>query len=166
MNTNSELLKKIQNDDPELLAEAIKEIKENGDLSIAQMLLENLENIRNSHTMTIITNLLADIKENAFREILINNLQATPQSPIKAELLRIIWESSLDYSHYLPIFLDILQNDDFTTAFEASTVIENMVHNLTTEQRQQLHKFIETFPENKQFLIENIHAEMGCCEND
>ena len=40
MNSNSELLKKIQNGNPELLAEAVKEIKENGNLSIAQMLLD------------------------------------------------------------------------------------------------------------------------------
>ena len=166
MNSNSELLKKIQNGNPELLAEAVKEIKENGNLSIAQMLLENLGNIRDAHTLTTIVNLLADIKENAFREILINALQSASQPSIKTELLRIIWESSLDYSRYLPIFLDILQNDDFTTAFEASTVIENMVYNLTTEQHQQLHEFIETFPGNKQFLVENIHTEMGCCEND
>lgn len=166
METNNEILKKVQSGNPELLAEAVKEIKENGDLSIAQALVETLQDMRDSHTMKTIVNLLADIKENAFREIVINQLQTTSQSAVKVELLRMIWESSLDYSQYLPIFLEILQNDEFSIAFEASTVIENAVHNLTEEQQVQLHEFIETFPEDKQFLIENIHAELGCCEHD
>lgn len=166
METNDDILKKVQSGDPELLAEAVKEIKENGDLSIARILVEELKNIPDPHTMTTVVNLLADIKESSFREIVINQLQATSQPAVKVELLRVIWESSLDYSRYLPVFLDILKNDDFSIAFEASTVIENMVHSLTDEQYEQLHEFIKTFPEDKHFLIENIHAEMGCCEHD
>ena len=161
-----DILQKIQSGEPELMAEAIKEIKENGNLSIAQTLLENLNRIPDAHALSQLVNLLADIKENAFREILIARLQAETKPEVKAELLRIVWESSLDYSSYLPVFLEILKADDFPVAFEASTAIENMVCNLTAEQHRQLHEYIETFPEDKAFLIENIHAEMGCCEQD
>lgn len=165
METN-DILKNIQSGEPERIAEAVREIKENGNLSMAQTLVENLNRIPDAHTVTLVVNLLADIKENAFREILIARLQTETKPEIKAELLRIVWESSLDYSGYLPVFLEILRDDDFTVAFEASTVIENMVCNLTAEQHRQLHEYIETFPEDKAFLIENIHAEMGCCEQD
>ncbi len=161
-----DILQKIQSGEPELMAEAVKEIKENGNLSIAQTLLENLNRIPDAHALSQLVNLLADIKENAFREILIARLQAETKPEVKAELLRIVWESSLDYSSYLPVFLEILKADDFPVAFEASTAIENMVCNLTAEQHRQLHEYIETFPEDKSFLIENIHAEMGCCEQD
>ena len=165
METN-DILKNIQSGEPDRIAEAVKEIKENGNLSMAQTLLENLNRIPDAHTVTLVVDLLADIKENAFREILITRIQAETKPETKAELLRIAWESSLDYSGYLPVFLEILKADDFTVAFEASTVIENMVCNLTAEQHRQLHEYIETFPEDKAFLIENIHAEMGCCEQD
>ena len=161
-----DILQKIQSGEPELMAEAIKEIKENGNLSIAQTLLENLNRIPDAHALSQLVNLLADIKENAFREILIARLPAETKPEVKAELLRSVWESSLDYSSYLPVFLEILKADDFPVAFEASTAIENMVCNLTAEQHRQLHEYIETFPEDKAFLIENIHAEMGCCEQD
>ena len=162
----NEILKKIQSGEPELLTEAVKEIKENGDLSIAQMLLEHLGEIRDPRTMTVLANLLADIKENAFREVLIRQLQSTDQPSVKTELLRIVWESSLDYSVYLPVFLELLQNEDFKVAFEASTVIENMVHQLAPGQHRQLHEFIESFPADKQFLVGNIHAEMDGGGND
>lgn len=51
-------------------------------------------------------------------------------------------------------------NDEFVAAFEASTLIENFVHNLTEEQHRQLHAFFGQIPADKQFLIENIIEEM------
>ena len=60
----------------------------------------------------------------------------------------------------------MILNEEFATAFEASTVIENMLHNLTSEQLETLHQFIEACPTDKRFLVDSIHAEMGCCEND
>jgi len=164
MENNNEILKKIQTGERELLAEAIKEIQENGDLSIAQIILDNLPHIPDIHTRTTLIHLLADIKATAFREILIKQIHRSSDPQIKAELLRIVWESSLDYSAYLPVFEEILQNEEFTVAFEASTVIENMVHHLQPEQQRQLRQFIESFPENKQFLVENLHTETDCCE--
>ena len=166
MEKQQEILQKIQSADPTQIAEAIQEIKENGDLSIAKIILDTLPTIQDLHTRTTLINLLADIKENAFKEVLINQIQTTTDPNTKIELLRIIWESSLNYSEHLSLFLDILQHEDFTIAFEASTVVENILPHLTTEQLHELHQFIEDFPADKQFLITNIHAEMGCCEND
>ena len=166
MENNSEILKKINSGEPELIAAAVQEVKENGDLNIAEALLLHLEQIKEPHLVTIVVNLLADIKENSFREVLIQKIQTTTNPEIKKELLRIVWESALDYSPWIEIFLDLLQQEDFEIAFEASTVIENMVHNLNEEQYQQLHEIIHSFPVDKQFLIENIHEEMNCQEED
>lgn len=166
MENTDDIRKKINSNDPELLAEAIKDIKENGDLNIAETLLSILPTLCEPHTQTTIINLLADIKDNNFRPLLIKNIQATTDSSLKKLLLRIVWESALDYSPYLEVFIHILQNDEFTTAFEASTVIENMVRNLSKQQRNILLQTIETFPAEKKFLIENIHEEMESYEEE
>lgn len=164
MENNSEILTKINSGDEHLITEAVQAIQENGDLNIAEFLLNQLENMKDVHTITIISNILADIKETKFRELLIQKLQNATNTDVKSALLRIVWESSLDYSPHLDIFLHLLQEEDFTVAFEASTVIENMVHNLSDEQFEQLHKLLLHFPEEKSFLIENIHEEMNCKE--
>lgn len=166
MANDNEILSKIQSGDTTLMEEAVKEFKGNGDLKVAQTLLEGMESTKDARILTRIANLLADIKDNAFKEVLVRQFQNATQPEAKAGLLRIIWESSLDYSAYLDLFLKILRQDDFVVALEASTVIENMVHHLTPEQHQQLHRAIDTFPEDKQFLVENIHAEMECCAED
>lgn len=167
MENQQEIIQKIQSEQPELLTSAIQEIKENGDLSMAKLLLETLPAIQDFHTKTMLLHLLADIKENAFKEIVIQQIKATIHTPeVQTDLLRIVWESSLNYSDYLPLFLDIIQNGEFTVAFEASTIIENMLHQLTSEQLHQLNHFIETFSAEKQFLVENIQTEITSCEND
>ena len=164
MENNTEILTKINSGDALLIAEAVQAIQENGDLNIAESLLNQLESIKDSHIITIVSNLLADIKETKFRELLIQRLQNATDTNTKSALLRIVWESSLDYSPYLEIFIHLLQEEDFAVAFEASTVIENMVHNLSDKQFEQLHELIHQFPKEKAFLIENIHEEMNCKE--
>ena len=158
MENNEEILKKISSGDPEAIAEAVDTVKENGDLVIAGKLLDILSQPLAPSTITIIANLLADIKDNQFKDLLIQKLEQTSEGTLKKELLRIVWESSLDYSSY---FLQILQEDDFTVAFEASTVIENLVPHLMPEQRTKLTDILQVFPEDKKFLAENILEELS-----
>ena len=158
MENNEEILKKISSGDPEAIAEAVDTVKENGDLVIAGKLLDILSQPLAPSTITIIANLLADIQ---FKDLLIQKLEQTSEGTLKKELLRIVWESSLDYSSYLDHFLQILQEDDFTVAFEASTVIENLVPHLMPEQRTKLTDILQIFPEDKKFLAENILEELS-----
>ena len=155
MENNEEILKKISSGDPEAIAEAVDTVKENGDLVIAGKLLDILSQPLAPSTITIIANLLADIKDNQFKDLLIQKLEQTSEGTLKKELLRIVWESSLDYSSYLDHFLQILQED------EASTVIENLVPHLMPEQRTKLTDILQIFPEDKKFLAENILEELS-----
>ena len=63
MENNEEILKKISSGDPEAIAEAVDTVKENGDLVIAGKLLDILSQPLAPSTITIIANLLADIKD-------------------------------------------------------------------------------------------------------
>lgn len=166
MENSKEILNKINSGESALIAEAVEEIKENGDLSMAEALLQNLEKLHNARNITTVVDLLADIKKNAFREMLIRKIRDTASPAVRSELLRIIWESSLDYSAYLELFTELLRDADFSVAFEASTVIENMLHRLTDKQRRSLQHTLSDFPEDKQLLIANIRTEMDCCHDD
>lgn len=162
MENKDELLKKINSNDPEAVAGALAEIKENGDLSVITPLLDILAGQPDTHVVSGIVSLLADIRENSFRDTLTERIRHETNPHVKAILLRIAWESSLDYSASLDLFLDILLHDDFMPAFEASTLIENFVHNLNAEQHRRLHALFESgsIPEDKKFLTENIIEEM------
>ena len=47
-------------------------------------------------------------------------------SSIRQELLCTIWNSKLDYSYYLPEFVEIAAEGSFMEALECLTIIENM----------------------------------------
>lgn len=79
MENNEEILKKISSGDPEAIAEAVDTVKENGDLVIAGKLLDILSQPLAPSTITIIANLLADIKDNQFKDLLIQNWNRLPK---------------------------------------------------------------------------------------
>lgn len=153
---NKALLEKISSGDDEQITEALRDFKENGDLQAAGALLDHLRQIKDERLVTTLSNLLADIKDSQFRALLISKLEKAEDERTRSGLLRIIWESALDYSAYLDVFLRLLQDESFLVAFEASTVIENLVHRLSLEQIDRLREAIRHFPEEKEFLVENI----------
>lgn len=166
MEKEGEILRKIHSNDPEQIEEAIQAVKESGDMAIAGAILGQLEQISGSRTMTSVVSLLADIRESGFRDLVIRQLEETGNPATQCQLLRIIWESSLDYSAHLNLFMQILAQAEFAVAFEASTVIESMVGRLDRSQKEELHRFISGFDKDKFFLVENIHEEMHHCEDE
>ena len=88
-------------------------------------------------------------------------INATSESG-KANLLRICWESAIDFSEYLDVFVDMLLNEDFITALEASTVIENLGGKIPEEKIHIAIKRLQAnSDENKNFLLEDtlLHLE-------
>lgn len=160
MENNKEILHKINSNEPQLLAEAVKEIQENGDLSMADALLDILKDTKDFQLTNTLTSLLSDIKDSRFREVLLKKLKAATQASQKGLLLRIVWESSLNYAPDLEVFLTYLQDSDFTVAFEASTAIENMLPNLNHQQLQHLEHVCSNFPADKKILVENILSQL------
>ena len=157
MENKEEILNRLNSEDPELSAEAAEKIKNEGDLTLIPHLFDLLAASNERHTTTEIINLLADIKDSGFIPLLMERIKNTTQPAAKSVLLRICWESSLDFSAYAEDFINILKQDDFSVALEAATALENMEHiehSRKTSLLSQL-KQIRTTDE-KQFLIDNI----------
>ncbi len=161
MENKDAILKNLESENPQIVAETVQDIKRNGDLDMASSLLDAL--VKQGKNVAIVANLLADIKDNDFRSILIAQLEKATDVVEKSNLLRISWESSLDYSAYLAFFLNLVLNEEFLVAMEASTAIENMVHLLNEEQQQYLKDTLTktSLPEEKVFFAENILAELA-----
>lgn len=157
MENKEDILKKINSEDTAIRQEAIEAIHKEGDLTIVPDLFNLLLSGKNHRETTELINLLADIKENAFKELLITQIRTTRDATAKSLLLRICWESSLDYAEYAELFTDILLQDDFIAALEAATILENLTH-WDTAQKQQTQQKLRTAKtsDEKQFLIDNV----------
>ncbi len=157
MENKEEILSRLNSENPELSAEAVEKIKNEGDLTLIPSLFDLLAASSERRTTTEIVNLLADIKDSGFASLLMERIKATTQPTAKSVLLRICWESSLDFSAYAEDFINILKQDDFTVALEAATALENMEHIEHSRKTSLLSRLqqIRTTDE-KQFLIDNI----------
>lgn len=162
MENKQDILKKLGSNDIEQVVEAIERIKTEGDLSIIPELLDILLLCKEPVIITNITSLLSDIKDSGFKTILMEKLIQASNNSEKSNLLRICWESAIDFSEYIDVFLDILLKDDFISALEASTVIENLSDNLPEEKIKGAIEQIKALPadDDKAFLFESVLSRL------
>ncbi|MBC5621976.1 MULTISPECIES: hypothetical protein [Butyricimonas] len=162
MENKQDILKQLADSDMEVVKSAIEQIKQEGDISIASELLDILLRSQDTTVITNITSLLSDVKDSDFKTILMDKLINATSESGKANLLRICWESAIDFSEYLDVFVDMLLNEDFITALEASTVIENLGGKIPEEKIHIAIKRLQAnSDENKNFLLEDtlLHLE-------
>lgn len=156
MENKEDVLKKLNSEEAESRQEALSIIKNEGDMTIVPALLDILTKAKDHRTITELVNLLADVKDNTFRQIVIDRIKTTTASLPKSLLLRLCWESSLDFSAYLVLFAELILREDFIVALEASSAIEN-IHNADEEDRKKAIRLLKqgSSSEEKQFLIDN-----------
>lgn len=157
MENKEELLKRLKENDVEMVREAVEDIKKDGDLSIVSDLLQVLEGAEGHYVKREIITLLADIKDNAFREVLVASIRMSKDPGLKAALLRVCWESALDYSAYALLFAEILIQGSFLEALEAVTVLEELT-GLSDEDRGKVVKLLSESPvsEDKLFFVSDV----------
>ncbi|RPH33730.1 MAG: hypothetical protein EHM93_03590 [Bacteroidales bacterium] len=109
----------------EQIISLIHDFRENGELFIVDPLLELLYSNRNRSVKETILELVGDIKNQDAVEIIAHSVQNHIGDPNTTGLLSACWQSNLDFSNYLPVFIEILCSSDYQASFEAFTVIEN-----------------------------------------
>ena len=98
MENKQDILKQLADSDMEVVKSAIEQIKQEGDISIASELLDILLRSQDTTVITNITSLLSDVKDSDFKTILMDKLINATSESGKANLLRICWESAIDFS--------------------------------------------------------------------
>lgn len=119
MENKQDILKQLSSNDMDVVRGAIEQIKQEGDISIAPELLDILLQSQDPNMITNLTALLSDVKESDFKTVLMDKLINAPDRSGKANLLRICWESAIDFQNTWTVFVDMLLHEDFITALEA-----------------------------------------------
>lgn len=111
----------------------IQEFRENGELFIVEPLIEMLYSSRGQALKNSILEFIRDIKNQVAVIIITKSIQKHISDKYTTDLVSACWQSSLDFSEELHVFFDILCNGDYQTAFEAFTVIENSIGNVSQD---------------------------------
>lgn len=121
---------KILNDlfsgNPEKVIQTINRIKEIGNKDYLPVLFDLLLSNPDASIKNEIEIILGTIKDKNSVPLFIEALQNVKYKPVQKSLLMACWQNGLDYSLFLPVFVDFVIKEEWETAFEAFTVIENM----------------------------------------
>ncbi len=105
---------------------AIETIERKGNKLYLPMLFDLLNSFPEPEIETEIKNLLCTIKDKESVNSYVRAIEDDKYKPIRKLILTACWQNGLDFSTFLPVFIDLIINEDWEIAFEAFTVIDNL----------------------------------------
>ena len=130
----AELKKGIKSEDVNTVLNTVKQIRKKGSTIIIPELISLLHTTSNNEIKKSITNLLDDLKDKKATAYIIEAINKKEYANIAHSLISSCWQSGLDYSNYLNIFVDLTIVSEYLIALEAFTVIENIQENINEEK--------------------------------
>ena len=87
-----------------------------------------------------------DLKDQAASAEVIKEIRKPWKSDTTGMLVSSCWQSGLDYSEYSSDLAKVFLKGDYITAIECLTVIEESVHKLSMDRRDEIIRIIEESP--------------------
>lgn len=157
---NAALRDKLFSPESEIVISAIRLLEEQGNRNYLPILFELLVAHSEKKVRVEILKLLGNIKDKESVEIFTEALKTPKFAPIRKEIATACWQTGMDFSAHLDIFADLVINENWETAFEAFTVIENTEEFPPQEQLKDLKLKVagalKTADEQKQYFLEEI----------
>tara|TARA_B110000046_G_scaffold31992_1_gene34117 strand:+ start:6643 stop:7179 length:537 start_codon:yes stop_codon:yes gene_type:complete len=129
MSENSTVIKEIvshfKSDDAKVVLEAIKKNRKEGNSISFKALLELLKDTDEPTIEAAIIEFLYDLKDEESIPALVNAIENEDYSFYRSFLVATFWQSAIDGSDYLDLFVKTAINGDYMTSLEALTVVEN-----------------------------------------
>jgi hypothetical protein len=108
------------------ISAAISALQVNGDVTVLKPLAEVLCKELDPKNKQEIIEFFSTLNDSSSVDAMIELVKDTQFIGIRSVLLSTLWNSKLDYSYYLPEFVEIACEGDFMEALECLTIIENM----------------------------------------
>ncbi len=157
---DKELLQNLKSDDENKVFIAIKDLRARGNSSYMPELLNLLSNTTHEEIYREITRLLCDIKDTQVIPYLIDGITDDKYVGIRNTLVSACWQSGMNFSNDLDVFVDIFLKEDYLTALEAFSVIEQSIGQLSTQDikgyRKKLIIGLHTIAKDKKPLLEEL----------
>jgi hypothetical protein len=128
------ILEHLKNTDENSVIQALESIQDKGNVDYIPHILMCYQQSQSSDVKKRITNLLNDIKDKKSAPIIVDLIKQSTSDDVTSMLLTSCWSSGIDYSQYLPVFIDLVISRDYMTAFEALTVIDNIEGNFDVDE--------------------------------
>lgn len=109
-----------------VVVSAIESIEKKGNKLYLPMIFDLLNSFPEPEIETEIKNLLGTVKDKEVINSFMRAIEDDRYKQIRKSILTACWQNGLDFSTFLPVFVDLIINEDWEIAFEAFTVIDNL----------------------------------------
>ncbi|BDX36744.1 hypothetical protein CYCD_00990 [Tenuifilaceae bacterium CYCD] len=154
----------IKNGSDEYIISTLEEIRESGEEYMVEAIINLLFTKRSEHIKNEVVNFLVDIKNHEAATEITNAIRNNYASADLHRLVSVCWQSRLDFSSEIGLFIDILCKLDYKTGIEAFSVIENALDNTPSEDIAKHIAFLKseasTATESKRALLQQMIAVM------
>ena len=120
------LLLDVKSSNTAIVKTAFEGLKIVGEPSILLPIILELNTKNHTEKNALILEFLACLKDSKARSIMMDLIQQTDLKEYQQLLLSTIWNSPLDYTDYLEVFVDLALKGDFIITLECLTIIENL----------------------------------------
>lgn len=140
-------------------------LRESGKIYVLRPLLDEYFSRDSSKLKEAIIEFITDIKDHHIVPILVDSIRNHYQNTSIAGLISACWQSRLDFSKDISLFIEILCNKEYQTALEAFTVIENSLENLDSSNRTSIISTIRSnrmnAPKETKALLDQMIVVIG-----
>ena len=162
-NINDKLRLALNSEDVEIVKDALEKISETGNRFYLPLLFDLLNTMPEHDVEVEIIKLIGSVKNKESVNTFMRAVEDEKYKPIRQKLIAACWQNGLDFSNFIPVFIEIVINDDWETAFEAFTLIDNLEY-LPGEEIINIArlKIKEAFPaanEQKRYFLTEIEKK-------
>ncbi|MBN1252722.1 MAG: hypothetical protein JXR51_03475 [Bacteroidales bacterium] len=156
-------IKKLFGNNIEDILFTINGLRNTGNTQILPHLIKLLNQNKNTKVRKALTDFFNDIKSQEAVNEIVTALKNNEYLEIHNILLSACWQSGLDFSNYIDVFIDIFIKGSYLEAIEAFTVIENIDKNVNGEiiesSISKLKSEITSFEaDKKELMVELVHV--------
>ena len=154
------LIKKLWSDDSQQALSALRELRNVGHCNYLPELLKLLNETDAEEIRKELALFLSDIKDKECITYIVDSLNDEQFKPVKNIIVSSCWQSRLNYSDHIDTFISIFIKEDYLTALEAFTVIEESLLHISEEKakeyRDRLISSIEDIDDEKKPLLREL----------
>jgi len=129
-----QLMQRLYSGDEMTVLKALGDLRSSGNLDYIPELLTLLQRSETDNISKEIVTFLADIKQKSVIHYFIEGLKNPELQNVHSEIASACWQSGMDYSPYIDLFIEIFLESDYMTSLESFSVIEQSLEFLSTAE--------------------------------
>lgn len=153
LKTDKKLLSGLNSQNVDVVKDAIKEIKTSTNSEYLPFVINSLLEAKSESIRELLAEYIYDLKLESVKDHLITAINDPNNKSILSILVSSCWQNGISFKNHFELFTYLYINEDLIVAIEAYSVIENLLEDITLNEKdiiiKKLQKSIPEMDETK-----------------